>query len=64
MSTEIDIIYCYRDRDSAHVQASLQSLAMQEDKRFKVTFIDYGSSDANSKTVNAICKHFDFCTYY
>lgn len=64
MSTEIDIIYCYRDRDSAHVQASLQSLALQEDKRFKVTFIDYGSSDANSKTVNAICKSFDFCAYY
>lgn len=64
MNEDIDIIFCYRDRSSEHVLASLQSLASQEDKRFKVTFIDYGSTDECGKAVNAICKQFEFCSYY
>jgi len=64
MSGAIDIIYCYRDREAERVEASLQSLASQENQDFHVTFIDYGSRDANSKAVETICKNFSFCSYY
>lgn len=64
MNEEIDIIVCYRDRPQDYVLASLQSLDKQTDKRFTVTFIDYGSTAENSHAVETICKQFNFCRYY
>lgn len=64
MSSQIDIIFCYRDREAARVKASLTSLESQSDANFHVTFIDYGSNPENSSAVEAICKTFSFCSYF
>lgn len=64
MSGQIEIIYCFRDRESGRVRASLQSLLQQEDQNFHVTFIDYGSNKTNSEAVEMVCKDFEFCSYY
>lgn len=60
----IDIIYAYRDRDVRHIRTSLESLKNQEDQRFRVTFVDYGSNDIYSREAEATCREFPFCSYY
>ncbi|MES2761315.1 MAG: galactosyltransferase-related protein [Bacteroidota bacterium] len=63
MSTCIDIIYCYRNRDVQRVKNSLDSLMLQSSDSFKVIFIDYGSDDAIASEIKTLCGKYSFCTY-
>lgn len=59
----IDILYCYRNRDTGRIRRSFDSLALQTDKRFNVIFIDYGSDEARSAEVKSLCAAYPFCRY-
>lgn len=63
MNTNIDIIYCYRNRDLQRVKNSLDSLALQTVKEFNVIFIDYGSDDSIAEQVKDLCSKYSFCSY-
>jgi len=60
---EIQIIFAYRNRDTARVRLSLESLRLQTYKNFKVVFIDYGSQDVYAQGVKNIVNEFEFATY-
>jgi hypothetical protein len=61
--TELDIIYCYRDRDLLRVKNSLESLSFQTSKNFRVIFVDYGSSEKFSSEIKELCGKYEFCNY-
>jgi glycosyltransferase involved in cell wall biosynthesis len=63
MIESVDIIFCYRDRDAARVKNCLDSLAMQDNKNFRVVLVDYGSSSQNAKTIKQLCASYTFCRY-
>lgn len=60
----ISVIYAYRNRNSARVKASLESLAMQTQQNFEVVFVDYGSQEDYAKEVKAVVEDFEFANYY
>ncbi len=60
---EITIIYIYRNRDTDRVRRSLESLDRQDDKRFRVLFVDYGSDDPYREDVERLVSGFAFCRY-
>ncbi|MGW1455083.1 glycosyltransferase family 2 protein [Salegentibacter agarivorans] len=59
----LSIIYPYRNRDLQRVKNSLNSLAMQNNRKFKVYFVDYGSSEVYSREVKNLCETFHFVKY-
>lgn len=60
---ELCIIFCFRDRELSRVKHALDSLSLQDNKNFRVLFVDYGSSDATGEKVKALCSKYSFCTY-
>jgi glycosyltransferase involved in cell wall biosynthesis len=60
----ITIIYAYRNRDVARVNASLVSLQLQTQQNFNVVFVDYGSEETHAKEVQQVVSSFGFAAYY
>ena len=60
---KITFIYCYRDRDLERVKLSLDSLANQTNKEFRVIFVDYGSDLKRAAEVEEIVDSYDFAEY-
>jgi predicted glycosyltransferase involved in capsule biosynthesis len=60
MSAFVTIVYCYRNRDSDRVIATLDSLQEQNRTDFRVLFIDYGSDEAISEKIKSILSGYDF----
>jgi arsenate reductase-like glutaredoxin family protein len=60
----LDIIYCFRNKDSVRVKNSLDTLALQSTKNFKVIFVDYGSDEITSEIIKLLCSKYNFCTYH
>jgi len=56
----ITIILTYRNRTIDIVKKCLQSLAIQTNKDFQVTLIDYGSTANFSEELNAVCNDYSF----
>jgi GT2 family glycosyltransferase len=63
MTDQLEIIYCYRDRDQDRIKNSLESLAAQTNKHFRVLFIDYGSNDQSAAKTKQLCDEYSFCHY-
>lgn len=59
----ISIIYPYRNRNISRIKKSLDSLAEQSFKRFKVYLVDYGSAESYASKTKDLCKSYDFVTY-
>jgi cellulose synthase/poly-beta-1,6-N-acetylglucosamine synthase-like glycosyltransferase len=59
----ITILYPYRSRDLERVKRSLDSLALQTDQRFKVLFVDYGSSPKQASQVEQLIISYSFANY-
>ena len=59
----ITILYPYRNRDIERVKRSLESLALQTDQRFKVLFVDYGSSPQQASQVEQLIISYSFANY-
>lgn len=59
----ITILYPYRNRDLERVKRSLDSLALQTDQRFKVLFVDYGSSLKQASQVEQLIISYSFANY-
>ena len=59
----ITILYPYRNRDIERVKRSLDSLALQTDQRFKVLFVDYGSSSKQASQVEQLIISYSFANY-
>ena len=59
----ITYIYAYRDREIERVKRSLDSLMKQEDKDFKVIFIDYGSKFETAKQIKELLSKYCFVKY-
>jgi hypothetical protein len=64
MTQQIDIIYCFRNRDLKRVKNSLDSLSSQNNKSFRVIFIDYGSEDTVAQNTKKLCDEYSFCNYH
>ncbi len=60
----ITIIYAYRNRDVARVNATLASLQLQTQQNFNVVFVDYGSEKKYAVEVKKVISGFDFASYY
>ncbi|MFD2517930.1 glycosyltransferase [Salinimicrobium flavum] len=60
----ISIIYAYRDREAARIEASFRSLDRQVREGFEVIFIDYGSSEINAKSAMRLAEKFHFVKYF
>lgn len=63
MKTTITILYAYRSREPERVRQSLLSLSQQTHSGFQVLLVDYGSTNAYAKAVQAVVNNFDFATY-
>lgn len=61
---QLSIIYAYRNRDTARIKASLESLAQQSQLNFEVVFVDYGSQQAYAKEVKNHIESYEFANYY
>jgi len=61
---QITIIFPFRNRDVLRVKKALNSLMLQSDKKFKVLFIDYGSTTTIAREVAAIVTQYDFVQYH
>lgn len=59
----ITILYPYRNRDLERIKRSLDSLALQTDKRFKVLFVDYGSTPKQASLVEQLIISYSFANY-
>ena len=59
----ITILYPYRNRDIERVKRSLESLALQTDQRFKVLFVDYGSTPKQAYLVKQLINNYAFAIY-
>lgn len=59
----ITYIYTYRNRDIERVKRSLESLNNQEDRDFKVIFIDYGSTFEIANSIEQVLSHYPFLKY-
>lgn len=57
------ILYPYRNRELERVKRSLDSLTLQTDQRFKVVFVDYGSSPKQASQVEQLIKSYSFANY-
>ena len=60
----ITIIYPYRNREAERVKRSLNSLAQQINKEFKVVFVDYGSKKDIAVKIKDLVEKYAFCSYY
>ncbi|NEV93940.1 glycosyltransferase [Psychroflexus sp. YR1-1] len=60
----ISIIYAYHNRDTARIQASLESLSGQTQQNFEVVFVDYGSREYYSNEVKAVVEDYQFVNYH
>ena len=54
----ITILYPYRNRDLERVKRSLDSLTLQTDQRFKVLFVDYGSTPKQAYLVKQLINNY------
>lgn len=63
MGSDLIIIYPFRNRDMERVKKSLDSLASQTNKSFKVYFVDYGSEAAVAAEVKALVSDYAFVAY-
>ncbi|MES2514083.1 MAG: glycosyltransferase family 2 protein [Bacteroidota bacterium] len=63
MTPLIDIIYCYKNKDISRVKKSLDSLSIQDNKAFRVIFIDYGSDSVFAEKIENLCQQYAFCNY-
>lgn len=63
MSDFLTIVYCYRNRDTERVRATLHSLSRQSRVDFRVLFIDYGSEPEIAEQVRLITDGYDFVEY-
>lgn len=59
----ITYIYPYRNREIDRVKRSLDSLSRQENKDFKVLFIDYGSDFDIAESVEELILDYSFVEY-
>ena len=59
----ITILYPYRNRDLERVKRSLDSLTLQTDQRFKVLFVDYGSTPKQAYLVKQLINNYAFAIY-
>tara|TARA_R100000935_G_scaffold57542_1_gene91714 strand:- start:50 stop:1132 length:1083 start_codon:yes stop_codon:yes gene_type:complete len=59
----LSLIYPYRNRDLKRISRSLESLSSQTSNKFKVKFVDYGSSISHSKEVKALVSTYSFASY-
>ena len=59
----ITILYPYRNRDSERIKRSLDSLVVQTDQRFKVLFVDYGSTPKQASLVKQLINNYAFAIY-
>ena len=59
----ITILYPYRNRDLERIKRSLDSLVVQTDQRFKVLFLDYGSSPKQASQVEQLIISYSFADY-
>lgn len=59
----ITILYPYRNREESRVKRSLDSLAQQTNRNFKVVFVDYGSVFAIASTIKKLTQNYDFVNY-
>ncbi|MEZ7503845.1 glycosyltransferase family 2 protein [Flavobacterium sp. Arc2] len=59
----ITILYPYRNRELERVKRSLDSLAQQTNRDFKVVFVDYGSALATALEIETVLKEYDFVNY-
>lgn len=64
MEKSITIVYANRDRSLARIKSSLESLAKQTSKDFKVVFVDYGSAPLLQDELMKLSKDFSFMDYY
>ncbi len=53
----ITILYPYRNRDLERIKRSLDSLVVQTDQRFKVLFVDYGSTPKQASLVKQLINN-------
>lgn len=61
---QLSIIYTYRNRDTARIKASLESLARQISQSFEVVFVDYGSQEDYAEEVKAVVEFYAFANYH
>lgn len=59
----ITVIYPYRNRDLVRIKYSLDSLAKQSIKNFKVLLVDYGSELKKSNAVKELLLNYKFVRY-
>lgn len=64
MSNFLSILFAYRNRDLQRVKFGMESLASQENKRFEVIFVDYGSEEKYSLALQELLKEYSFVRYY
>ena len=57
--SEIAIIFAFRDRDLHRVKLSMDSLAAQSNKGFRVYFVDYGSKQELTIPLKELLEHRD-----
>jgi glycosyltransferase involved in cell wall biosynthesis len=60
----ITILYPYRNRELERVKLSLDSLAQQTNRNYKVLFVDYGSALAKAMAIETLLKEYDFARYF
>jgi glycosyltransferase involved in cell wall biosynthesis len=60
---KIAFIYCYRDKELIRIRQSLDSLALQTEKSFKVYFVDFGSEENHALEVERMVSEYPFVTY-
>lgn len=61
---KVTIVYPFRDREKQRVQRSLDSLKVQTNTKFKVLFIDYGSSPLLSTEIRVLTSQYQFVDYH
>jgi len=59
----LTFIYPYRNRDLERLKNSLDSLKNQTLSNFEVFFVDYGTENEIAKSVEKLCRGYDFVTY-
>lgn len=60
----ITILYPYRDRELSRIKRSLDSLFKQNQRDFKVLFIDYGSEFKVAESIKELLSEYDFTEYF
>jgi hypothetical protein len=59
----ITILYPYRNREIERIKISLDSLISQTNTKFKVLFVDYGSTLSHSHEVQELLQKYSFVNY-